>query len=81
MSDPRFDLLRKKRLIPLLREAAEIEQQVMVQYLYAAYSLKKFPDATCTPAEFEHVRRWGTILLSSRARPSWCGRSERLLPP
>ncbi|MEA2559997.1 MAG: hypothetical protein QOH06_1501 [Acidobacteriota bacterium] len=62
--DPLFDLLKKKRLIPLLREAAEIEQQVMVQYLYAAYSLKKFPDATCTPAEFEHVRRWGTVLLS-----------------
>lgn len=62
--DPVFDLLRRKRLIPLLREAAEIEQQVMVQYLYAAYSLKKFPDATCTPAEFEHVRRWGTVLLS-----------------
>lgn len=65
MSDDReFDLLKKKRLIPLLREAAEIEQQVMVQYLYAAYSLKKFPDATCTPAEFEYVRRWGTVLLS-----------------
>ncbi|HWM93045.1 MAG TPA: ferritin-like domain-containing protein [Thermoanaerobaculia bacterium] len=62
--DPLFDLLKKKRLIPLLREAAEIEQQVMVQYLYAAYSLKKFPDSTCTPAEFEHVRRWGTVLLS-----------------
>ena len=62
--DPLFDLLKKKRLIPLLREAAEIEQQVMVQYLYAAYSLKKLPDATCTPAEFEHVRRWGTVLLS-----------------
>ncbi|MFP5285424.1 MAG: ferritin-like domain-containing protein [Thermoanaerobaculia bacterium] len=65
MSDDReFDLLKRKRLIPLLREAAEIEQQVMVQYLYAAYSLKKFPDATCTPAEFESVRRWGTVLLS-----------------
>lgn len=62
--DPLFDLLKKKRLIPMLREAAEIEQQVMVQYLYAAYSLKKFPDATCTPAEFEYVRRWGTVLLS-----------------
>lgn len=65
MSDDReLDLLKRKRLIPLLREAAEIEQQVMVQYLYAAYSLKKFPDATCTPAEFESVRRWGTVLMS-----------------
>jgi hypothetical protein len=62
--DPFFDLLKKKRLIPLLREAAEIEQQVMVQYLYAAYSLKKFPDSTCTPAELEHIRRWGTVLLA-----------------
>ncbi|MFL6292278.1 MAG: ferritin-like domain-containing protein [Thermoanaerobaculia bacterium] len=59
-----FDLLKNKRLIPLLREAAEIEQQVMVQYLYAAYSLKKLPDATCTPAELEHVRRWALILLA-----------------
>ena len=62
--DRLFDRLKKKRLIPLLREAAEIEHQVMVQYLYAAYSLKKFPDATCAPAEFEYVRRWGTVLLS-----------------
>jgi hypothetical protein len=62
--DPLFDLLKKKRLIPMLREAAEIEQQVMVQYLYAAYSLKKLPDATCTPAELEHIRRWGTVLLA-----------------
>lgn len=65
MSDDRlFDLLKTKLLIPLLQDAAEIEQQVMVQYLYAAYSLKKFPDATCTPAEFEYVRRWGTVLLA-----------------
>ncbi|HTQ81307.1 MAG TPA: ferritin-like domain-containing protein, partial [Thermoanaerobaculia bacterium] len=49
--------------IQALREAAEIEQQLMVQYLYAAFSLKKRPDERCTAAQFELVRRWGSTLL------------------
>lgn len=50
-------------LTALLDEAAEIEHQLMIQYLYAAFSLKKYPDATCNNAQFEFVRRWGSTLL------------------
>jgi Ferritin-like len=53
----------KPELLRALHEAAEIEQQLMVQYLYAAFSLKKRPDARCSPAQFEAVRRWGSTLL------------------
>jgi hypothetical protein len=60
---PDLSLLRKL-LIRLLHEASEIEQQLMIQYLYAGFSLKKRPDKTCTPAQFEFVRRWGSALLS-----------------
>ena len=65
--DPLFDALRDL-LVALLREASEIEQQLMIQYLYAAFSLKKYPDRTCSPAQYEAVRRWGsTILLVARS--------------
>jgi hypothetical protein len=53
----------KPQLIRALREAAEIEQQLMVQYLYAAFSMKKRPDERCSAAQFECVRRWGSTLL------------------
>jgi hypothetical protein len=54
-------------LVHLLREAAEIEQQLMIQYLYAAFSMKKRPDATCTPAQYEAVRRWqSTVYMVAR---------------
>jgi hypothetical protein len=54
-------------LVHLLREAAEIEHQLMIQYLYAAFSMKKRPDATCTPAQYEAVRRWqSTVYMVAR---------------
>ena len=54
-------------LVQLLREASEIEQQLMIQYLYAAFSMKKRPDATCTPAQYEAVRRWqSTVYMVAR---------------
>jgi hypothetical protein len=60
-SDPPPALV--KLLVALLQEAAEIEHQLMIQYLYAAFSLKKSPDGTCNDAQFESVRRWGSTLL------------------
>ncbi|HEX2223178.1 MAG TPA: ferritin-like domain-containing protein [Thermoanaerobaculia bacterium] len=60
---PDLHLLREV-LIRLLHDAAEIEQQLMIQYLYAAFSLKKYPDRTCSEAQYESVRRWGSALLA-----------------
>lgn len=53
----------KPQLVAALKEASEIEQQLMIQYLYAAFSLKKRPDERCSPAQWELVRRWGSTLL------------------
>lgn len=53
----------KPQLIAALREASEIEQQLMIQYLYAAFSMKKRPDERCSAAQYEYVRRWGSTLL------------------
>jgi len=50
----------KATLASYITEAAMLEQQFMCQYLYAALSLKKQPDATCSPAELEVVRRWAS---------------------
>jgi Ferritin-like len=57
----------KKLLVRCLREASEIEQQLMIQYLYAAFSMKKRPDETCNDAQYEHVRRWqSTVYMVAR---------------
>ncbi len=57
----------KPQLVAALHEAAEIEQQLMIQYLYAAFSMKKRPDERCSAAQYESVRRWGsTVLMVAR---------------
>src|SRR6201996_7066735 len=66
-SKPR-PITSKPELIAALQEASEIEQQLMIQYLYAAFSLKKQPDERCSAAQYESVRRWGsTILMVARS--------------
>lgn len=52
----------KDRLVKRLRKAAELEHQFMCQYLYAALSVKKVPDATCKPYQVEMARRWASTL-------------------
>jgi hypothetical protein len=53
----------RRQLVAALKDAADIEHQLMVQYLYTAFSLKRGPDAACTPAQFEPVRRWSSTLF------------------
>jgi hypothetical protein len=53
----------KDGLVAALKDAADLEHQLMVQYLYAGFSLKRDPDPTCTKAEYEHVRRWSSTLF------------------
>lgn len=57
MTDP---ITNREELRAALWEACEIEQQLMIQYLFAAFTLKKHPDASCGPAQLEAVRRWGS---------------------
>lgn len=51
----------KEQLVCALQEVAQLEQEFMCQYLYASFSLKKNPDDTCSPAQFEYVRRWASM--------------------
>ncbi len=46
-----------------LRDAANLEHQLMLQYLYAGFSLKRDPGPGCTPAQYEAVRRWSSTLF------------------
>jgi hypothetical protein len=58
----------KDELVLALRDAAEIEQQLMCEYLYAALSLKSGPDERCTPSQFEFVRRWCSTIAKAAGR-------------
>lgn len=60
--DPDRDTLRA-----LLWDACELEHQLMLQYLFAAFTLRKFADAPGAEAQLEANRRWGsTIMLVAR---------------
>ena len=52
----------RKGLIAALKDTAELEHQFMCIYLYAAFSLKKNPDASCNAAQLEAVRRWTSAI-------------------
>ena len=54
----------KATLAAYITEAAMLEHQFMCQYLYAAFSLKKYPDKTCSPAQLEAVRRWASLIYT-----------------
>jgi hypothetical protein len=45
-------------LIYMLCQAAELEHGIMVQYLFAAFSLKQHADEGLAPEELETVTRW-----------------------
>lgn len=53
----------REQLVAALKDAGDVEHQLMVQYLYTGFSLKRDPDATCSPAQYEHVRRWSSTLF------------------
>lgn len=62
--DQREQIERRDRLADLLTEAAQIEHDVMVQYLFAAFSLKKsVSEGSVTYAQLEKMRGWATTML------------------
>jgi hypothetical protein len=62
------DLEKRDRLAALLREAAEVEHDVLSQYLFAAFSMKKYPEeGGVTWVQLEMMRRWeGSLLVVAR---------------
>jgi hypothetical protein len=54
----------RNELIAALHEAAELEHGLLLQYLYAAFSLKQTAREHVTDAEFAALRTWKGILLA-----------------
>jgi hypothetical protein len=64
MLDPDISV-KRARLAELLTEAAEIEHDVMCQYLFAAFSMKKSVDEGCVNLlQLETMRGWQATLTS-----------------
>ena len=62
-----IDVTRRRRLVALLTEAAELEHALMCQYLYAAFSMKRHVSEGVTWAQLELMRRWeASIMLIAR---------------
>jgi hypothetical protein len=58
-----FVIEHREELIYMLGQAAELEHGIMIQYLFAAYSLKQEADEGLTAAQLETVNRWRSIIL------------------
>lgn len=52
----------REELVDALTEACELEHGLLIQYLFAAYSLKKRADEGLGPADQELVRQWEGII-------------------
>jgi hypothetical protein len=57
-------LEHREALVYTLGKAAELEHLVMLQYLFAAFSLKQRPDEGVTPEQLAAIGRWRKTLLA-----------------
>jgi hypothetical protein len=62
MEEPRLVVEHREELIYLLVEAAVLEHMVMLQYLYATFSLKQRVDEGLTPEQLAAVERWRKVV-------------------
>ncbi len=62
MDDAKTAVTREK-ILHALYEAAELEQNLLCTYLYAAFSLKDGEQEGLTAAEAEAVARWRRAIL------------------
>jgi Ferritin-like len=53
----------REELIFLLSEASELEHMLMLEYLFAAFSLKTDPNEGLTEEQHEAVQRWKRVIL------------------
>jgi hypothetical protein len=75
-----IDVTRRRRLVALLTEAAELEHALMCQYLYAAFSMKRQVDEGVTWEQLELMRRWeASIMLIARQEMEHLGLVSNLL--
>jgi hypothetical protein len=53
----------REELIFMLSEASQLEHMIMLQYLFAAFSLKRDVSEGLTPEQFEAVSRWERAVM------------------
>src|SRR3954447_13661256 len=58
-----FVIEHREELIYMLCQAAELEHGIMIQYLFAAYSLKQSEDEGLTAAQLATVSGWRSTLV------------------
>src|SRR5436190_1247552 len=63
-SGGRAGLVHREALIYTLGKAAELEHLIMLQYLFAAFSLKQHVSEGLSEEALDAVRRWRATLLS-----------------
>jgi hypothetical protein len=75
-----IDVTRRRRLVSLLTEAAELEHALMCQYLYAAFSMKRRVEEGVTWQQLELMRRWeASIMVIARQEMEHLGLVSNLL--
>jgi hypothetical protein len=79
--EPRRALISTRaQLIDALRLAVELEHNLMCQYLFAAYSVKKLPGEDISQVELERARRWESLItLIARQEMEHLGLALNLL--
>ena len=60
---PTMVIQHREALVYTLGKAAQLEQLVMCQYLYAAFSMKDRDDEGLTPDQLAAVKRWRRELI------------------
>lgn len=74
------EISSRAELIDALRLAAELEHGLMAQYLFAAYSLKRYDYEGLPPEQLERVRRWASLItLVARQEMEHLGLALNLL--
>src|SRR6266545_284024 len=62
MREPPLVVEHREELIYLLAEAAQLEHMVMLQYVYATFSLKQSTDEGLTAEQLDAVNRWRAVI-------------------
>ena len=62
MAEPLIVIENREELIFLLSEASELEHMLMLQYLFAAFSLKTDTSEELTKEQLEAVKRWERVI-------------------
>jgi hypothetical protein len=68
LAEPRIVVENREELIFLLSEASELEHMLMLEYLFAALSLKTDAGEGLTGEQLEAVRRWERVISEVAAQ-------------